>query len=173
MGYRIAANLVLGADGSTTLGGSSSALSFPADRVRFHQLRREFKAILIGGNTARHEPYAKTPLPLIILSHQPHPFLLESNNLAVVWNLPLREAISRATLIYGDLLLEAGPALVSKAVDDELLTELFLSVSPKIPSENQIDLASLTAAATQISEERIETPPGALFLHYRLAPSHH
>lgn len=172
MGYRVAANLVLGADGSTTLGGSSGALSFPADRVRFHQLRREFKAILIGGNTARHEPYTKTPLPLIVLSHQLHPFLLESNNFAVVWNLPLREAIARATLSYGDLLLEAGPALVSEAVADGLLTELYLSISPKTPAENQIDLATLTATATQTSKERIELTPGALFLHYRLAPSH-
>ena len=172
MGYRVAANLVLGADGSTTLGGSSGGLSFPADRVRFHQLLREFKVILIGGNTARHEPYAKTPLPLIVLSHRPHPLLVESNNFAVVWNLPLREAISRATLIYGDLLLEAGPALVSVAVADGLLTELFLSISPKTPAENQISLASLTTAATQISEERVETPHGALFLHCRLAPSH-
>lgn len=171
MGYRVAANLVLGADGSTTLDGSSNGLTFPADRVRFHQLRREFKAILIGGNTAREEPYTKTPLPLIVLSHQPLTFLLESNSNAMVWNVPIPTAISRANGIYGDLLLEAGPALVSEAVIAGLLTELFLTISPKTPAENQIDLAKLTATATQISEERVPGVPGALFLHYRLAPS--
>jgi hypothetical protein len=69
MSNRVAANLVIGADGSTTRGGSSRGLSFEADRQRFHQLRGEFDVILVGGNTARSEPYSKTPIPLIVLTH--------------------------------------------------------------------------------------------------------
>ena len=122
MSYRVAANLVLGADGSSTLRGSSAGLSFPADRERFHQLRRDFGAILIGGNTARNEPYQKTPLPLIVLTRQGLPDRLSSNPIATAWDLSFRDAVATATAQYGDRLIEAGPALVSAAISDGLLT---------------------------------------------------
>ena len=65
---RVLANLVLGSDGSTTLDGSSKALSSASDRKRFHELRTLASAILIGGNTARTEPYASTPVPLVVVT---------------------------------------------------------------------------------------------------------
>ena len=177
MRNRVAANLVLGADGSTTLNGSSRGLSFPADRLRFHQLRSQFRAILIGGNTARNEPYSKTPLPLIVLSHRPLPSPLKANEEAVAWNLALPEAIDSATTVYGDIILEAGPDLVTEALRAGLLTELFVTISPVTPKENQIDLAELVVGGEEIARESIDSLPGALFLHfrflnYRLAPSH-
>ncbi len=171
MSYRVAANLVLGADGSTTLGGSSKGLSFPADRLRFHQLRTEFKVILIGGNTARQEPYWVTPLPLIILSHHDLPALLEVNEKAVRWELPLSQAIARAGELYGDTLIEAGPALIKEAVAAGLVTELFITISPDTPAENQIDIKDLTSGAIEVSRESDASAPGSLFLRYRLAPS--
>ena len=172
MGIRVAANLVIGADGSTTFNGSSRGLSFPADRLRFHQLRAEFHAILIGGNTAKNEPYGKTPLPLIVLSHHPLPALIKANERAVLWDLSLPVAITRAKQEYGDLLVEAGPKLLSAALRLGLLTELFVTISPATPGENQIDLNEFIAGAEEISRESIDDAPGALFLHYRLAPSH-
>ena len=169
MTVRVAANLIVGRDGATSLGGSSSGLSFPADRVRFHQLRKEFKAILIGGNTARHEPYATTPLPLIVLSHGPLPARLESNQSAVAWDLPLASAVSRATAEFGDLLFESGPGLLKEAIGKGLIQELFLTISEKVGGEGLIDLLDLTDGAIEISSEVVE---GGHFLHYRLAPSH-
>ena len=65
---QISLSLVLGADGSLTKNGSSRALSSAGDRQRFLALRRECGAIVIGGETARAEPYERTPAPLIILS---------------------------------------------------------------------------------------------------------
>ena len=88
MAHRVAVNLIVGAKGETTWGGTSAGLSFAADRARFHQLRREFQAILIGGNTAHHEPYAKTPLPLIVLTHRPLPDQVAKNPVAQAWELP-------------------------------------------------------------------------------------
>jgi len=169
MAYRVAANLVLGADGSTSLHGSSAGLSLPEDRARFHDLRREFKAILIGGNTARNEPYKRTPLPLIVLSHQPLPERLGSNEKALAWNLPLSVAIPQAGGTYGDLLLEGGPAFIQEAIACGQLTELYLTISPLTPAENQIDILELTANAEELSRYELG---GSLFLHYRLAPSH-
>ncbi len=172
MGIRVAANLVVGLDGSTTYNGTSKGLSFPADRLRFHRLRAEFQAILIGSNTAKNEPYGKTPLPLIVLSHHPLPELIKTNERAVLWDLSLPAAITRAKQEYGDLLVEAGPKLIAAAMGWGLLTELFITISPTSPGENQIDLHEFIVGAEEISRETIKDLPGALFLHYRLAPSH-
>jgi riboflavin biosynthesis pyrimidine reductase len=168
MSPRVAANLVIGADGATTLAGSSAGLSFPADRRRFHQLRSEFKVILIGGNTARNEPYEKTPLPLIVLSHQPLP--ITANPLAELATRPLPEVVADATARFGDLLIEAGPQLLQSALDLRLLTDLYVTVSDRMGGENQIDLVVLTRGWEEISREEVE---GGYFSHYRLAPSHH
>ncbi|MEJ0014494.1 MAG: dihydrofolate reductase family protein [Actinomycetota bacterium] len=170
MANRVAANLVLGADGSTILNGSSAGLSFPADRRRFHELRQEFDALLIGGNTARNEPYEKTPLPLIVLSHGELPPKIAANPVAVLWNLSIGEAISKATREYGDLLIEAGPALLRAALATEQVTELFLTISARSGGENIVNSTEFTHGAIEISREEAV---GGLLLRYRLAPSHH
>lgn len=169
MANRVVANLVIGADGATTLGGSSTGLSAPADRARFHQLRGEFKAILIGGNTARNEPYAKTPIPLIVLSHLPLTGTVASNPRAIAWNTSLPDAVALALQNYGDLLLEAGPVLLRSAIASDLLTEIFITLSDRLGGENPVELAEFTQSGVEISREPFD---GGLFLHYRLAPSH-
>jgi len=151
------------------LAGSSAGLSFPADRLRFHQLRQEFSAILIGGNTARHEPYTTTPLPLIVLSHDPLPDRLLGNEQARAWDLPLVAAVERATDEFGDLLFESGPALLMEAIQDGLIQELFLTISEKAGGEGFINPEELTRGSVLISSDAV---PGGQFLHYRLAPSH-
>lgn len=166
---RVAANLVIGADGSTTLKGSSRGLSFPADRERFHELRGEFKAILIGGATARSEPYQRTPLPLIVLTHGSLPVELSTNPLAENWNEPISLAIPRARDLFGDLLLEVGPTLLQGALKARLVTELFLTISNVTGGENVMEIATLIKSFEEVSRESVE---GGLFLAYRLAPSH-
>ena len=167
-GPRVAANLVVGAGGSTTLNGSSSGLSTPPDRLRFHKLRTEFGAILIGGNTARNEPYAKTPAPLIVLTHRPLSGPASLNPTALAWAMPLKSAISQATAMYGDLLIEAGPALIREAITSGLLTDLYLTLSPIDGGENPISLDELLQECEEISREEVDR---TLFLHYRLAPN--
>lgn len=169
MAGRVAANLIIGQDGATTLGASSKALSFPADRQRFHQLRTEFQAILIGGNTARNEPYSKTPLPLIVLTRHPLPAKIAENPLAEAWAIDLTDAIPKALSRFGDLLIEAGPALFQAAIENGLLTELFITRSNALGGENLLDLPRLLEHWVEITDERVE---GGHFLHYRLAPSH-
>jgi riboflavin biosynthesis pyrimidine reductase len=168
MAPRIAANLIVGADGSTTLNNSSRGLSFPADREKFHQLRREFAALLIGGNTARNEPYTTTPLPLIVLSRRGLPPRLSTNPHAMVWDLPLAEAIARAVDKYGDLLIEAGPELLKEALDLGLINELHLTISEVTGGENPIDIGALTRTAKVVGEVQVDQ---GQFLTYRLAPS--
>ena len=64
----IIANLILGRDGGTSIRGRSAPLSSSSDRKRFHELRAMSDAIVIGGETARCEPYGKTPVPLIVVT---------------------------------------------------------------------------------------------------------
>ncbi|NDD79304.1 MAG: pyrimidine reductase, partial [Actinobacteria bacterium] len=66
---KVSANLIVGSDGSTSINGSSMGLSNDEDRRRFQQLRQKSDLIVIGGNTARREPYKRTPVPLYILTH--------------------------------------------------------------------------------------------------------
>jgi len=62
------ASLVVGADGSTSKAGSSRGVGSSADRSVFLARRAEFDVIIIGGNTARNEPYTRTPVALVVLS---------------------------------------------------------------------------------------------------------
>ena len=59
---------MVGRDGSTSKENSSNGVSSDADRKAFLARRRKVDCILIGGNTARHEPYKQSPVPLVILS---------------------------------------------------------------------------------------------------------
>ena len=114
---QISLSLVLGADGSLTKNGSSRALSSAGDRQRFLALRRECGAIVIGGETARAEPYERTPVPLIILSRTLKRY---DNPNAVIWNEPPLIALSKAVKEYGPrILVEGGPRLFR-----ELLPEI-------------------------------------------------
>ena len=93
----VLANLVLGSDGSTSLDGSSKSLSSTEDRRRFHELRTRASAILIGGNTARTEPYATTPVPLVVITRSGNiPESVRGNPKAQIWELDPVSAIEKA-----------------------------------------------------------------------------
>ena len=51
------ASLVVGSDGSTTKGGNSRGITSGVDRTAFLSRRRSADFLLIGGETARAEPY--------------------------------------------------------------------------------------------------------------------
>ena len=87
------ANLIVGKDGSTTANNSSIGLSTDEDRARFKQLRSKADLILIGGNTARREPYKKTPVPLFILTHA-KVRLQPKNQLAKQFSMSITELLS-------------------------------------------------------------------------------
>lgn len=164
----IAANLVVGRDGSTTLGGRSKGLSVPADRERFHEIRRGFNAIVIGGNTARNEPYAKAPLPIIILTSRGIPDSLTGKPNTEAWDMSIIEALANAKERYHRVLLESGPALLQSALAEQLVGELFLTIVDKTPNENPINIAEITRGFEEISREVVTD---AVFLHLRLAPT--
>ena len=155
---RVLANLVLGSDGSTTLDGSSKALSSATDRKRFHELRAQASAILIGGNTARSEPYATTPVPLAVITRSGDiPESVRGNPKAQIWELDPISAIKKAGEEFGgNILVEGGINLVQELLIANQIDELYLTLSKKSGGENVYDLSALTRDFTVESSEKID-----------------
>ena len=155
---RVLANLVLGSDGSTTLDGSSKALSSATDRKRFHELRAQASAILIGGNTARSEPYATTPVPLAVITRSGNiPESVKGNPKAQIWELDPISAIKKAGEEFGgNILVEGGINLVQELLIANQIDELYLTLSKKSGGENVYDLSALIRDFTVESSEKID-----------------
>jgi riboflavin biosynthesis pyrimidine reductase len=155
---RVLANLVLGSDGSTTLDGSSKALSSGTDRKRFHELRALASAILIGGNTARTEPYATTPVPLVVITRSGNiPESVRKNTQARIWELDPISAIKKAGDEFGgNVLVEGGMNLIQELLIANQIDELYLTLSNKSGGENVYDLSALTRDFTVESSEKVD-----------------
>ena len=98
-GVSVVATLVVGSDGSTSKESRSAGISSPEDRRMFLQRRREVDVIIVGGNTARHEPYNRTPVPLVVISRSlVNP--VQGNHLALFWNCSPVMAIATALLAF-------------------------------------------------------------------------
>ena len=164
------ANLIVGADGSTTLAGSSIGLSTEEDRRRFHELRSKNDLILIGGNTARREPYKRTPIPLYILTHtkvrlQPKNQLVKQFALTPAAMIEeIKSSFNPEQSATINLLVEAGPALLKQMVEAGLIDNLYLTVNLEKTGENLISITDLTNGFKLISRENI-TPCD--FLYYK------
>jgi len=167
------ANLIVGADGSTTLANSSMGLSTDEDRRRFHELRSKNDLILIGGNTARREPYKRTPIPLYILTHT-KVRLQPKNQLAKQFALNPAEMINELRSSFNseqsgpiNLLVEAGPALLKQMIDEGLIDNLYLTINQEKTGDNQIVLTQLTKGFELIKRENI--PPCDFLFYKKLA----
>ena len=146
----VSANLIVGIDGSTTANGSSIGLSNDEDRQRFHQLRGESDLILIGGNTARREPYKRTSIPLYILTHSKVK-LQPKNQLAKQFQLTPKRLLEEVGNKFESsselpikLLVEAGPKLLLEMITQSLVDYLYLTVSLNKKGENKVDIDELT-----------------------------
>ena len=154
----VLANLVLGSDGSTSLDGSSKSLSSAEDRKRFHELRAQASVILIGGNTARSEPYAQTPVPLVVITRSGEiPDSVRANPKTQVWELDPTSAIEKARKEFGgSVLVEGGIRLVQELLIANQIDELYLTLSKVSGGENVYDLSALTREFTVESSEKID-----------------
>ena len=149
----IIATLVVGSDGSTTKDGSSRGVSSSADRTRFLARRRSVDAILIGGNTARTEPYYKTPVPVVVVSTSMANALAD-NSQAYWWSASPSAAIERARRLFGPtILIEAGQSIIFELISLNMIDRLELSVTPVTGGEDRVDVKELLSHFTSVSSE--------------------
>lgn len=154
----VTANLIVGKDGSTSISGSSTPLSTQEDRERFQALRLKNDLILIGGNTARREPYKKTPIPLYILTHT-KVRLQPKNQLAKQFSLSIKEMISEIGNKFEggkeviNLLVEAGPSLLTQMISDSLIDQFYLTINLELTGDNQISISDLTRSFELVESE--------------------
>ena len=154
----VTANLIVGKDGSTSISGSSTPLSTQEDRERFQALRLKNDLILIGGNTARREPYKRTPIPLYILTHT-KVRLQPKNQLAKQFSLSAKELISEIGSKFEsgkeviNLLVEAGPSLLTQMISDSLIDQFYLTINLELTGDNQISIVDLTRSFELVESE--------------------
>ena len=158
------ASLVVGSDGSTAKGGSSRAIASGVDRTTFLARRRSADFLLIGGQTARTEPYHRTPVPVVVISKSLiNP--LADNRLAHCWNLPPADAIQRAIKTFGPTIhVEAGATIIRELLESNFVDALELSVTEVIGGEDVIDVADLLSHFTHFDEK---TESGTRFISAR------
>ena len=152
----VTVTLVTGSDGSTAKGGNSAGGSCAADRPSFLARRRAADCILIGGNTARTEPYQRTPVPVVVISRSLiNP--LANNRLAHCWNLTPVKALDRAIKTFGpNVHVEAGASIIDELILAGRVDALELSITQVIDGEDKIDIAKLLTYFSQQSETMLD-----------------
>ena len=155
------ASLVVGADGSTSKNGSSSGISSGADRTTFLARRRNADFILIGGQTARTEPYHRTPVPVVVASHSMLNALAD-NRLANWWNLSPVSALEKGRKKFGsNVLVEAGPRIIYELIKARVLDGIYLSITSVTDGDDVIDVEELLSNFTSVERDQLE---GTLFI---------
>ncbi len=146
----VVATLVVGSDGSTSKESRSAGVSSPEDRKAFLQRRREVDVIIVGGNTARHEPYNRTPVPLVVISRSlVNP--VQGNHLALFWNCSPVKAVEKARALFGEkILIEGGISMINELLEHKKIDQLELSVTSATGGENTVDINHLLSHFSQI-----------------------
>ncbi len=152
------ASLVVGRDGSTSLNGNSQGLSTPADRARFLALHRSAPAIVIGSNTATHDPYSTSRVPVYVFTREERKQF--KPNFTPIYVPTLQELEKEFRRIAGSystpIVVEAGASLLQTLINLGCIDFLYLSIVPISPQENQISMTELLSNFTVESEENIE-----------------
>ena len=152
----VIATLVVGADGSSIKDGSSQGVTSGADRARFLENRKGADCIIIGGNTARTEPYLRTPVPVVVISlGSDNP--LAKNPLAHMWNLSPAAALDKAIATFGPRIhIEAGASVIAELIAQNRIDQLDLSVTQVVGGDRRVSIESLLQTFTRTDESDCE-----------------
>ena len=150
------ASLVVGSDGSTSKDGSSRGIASGVDRTAFLERRRTMDFLLIGGETARTEPYHRTPVPVVISSRSMIS-ALSDNRLAHWWNLSPVDALAQGVKQFGaNVLVESGPTFLAELIANGLIDGMYLSITSISGGEGQIDIEKLLGNFQEIIRTEVD-----------------
>jgi len=150
------ATLVIGLDGSTAKNGSSREITSGADRGEFLARRREADFILIGGKTARSEPYHRTPVPVVVASRSMVNSLSDNRN-AYWWNASPIQALEMGIKKFGgNVLVEGGATFIFELIKERALDGIYLSISPESGGEAKIDYQELLDHFSEVTHREVE-----------------
>lgn len=124
---RVLANMVIGANGATSLNHDSAELSSPADRKRFHEIRKMSTALVVGGNTFRREHYSKAPMPVYVATQTPTSSTSTSIFIVAAPEMVVRKALEESN---GAVLIEGGIRFIAPLLAKGVIDRLFLTRSP-------------------------------------------
>ena len=170
---QVIANLVVAANGATTVAGRSAPLSSASDRQRFHQIRSKARSIAIGGNTYRSEPYGKTKLPVLVATRQvPHEG--ESEGLVRFLNNSPAEVIGIALSEYGEpVLVEGGVNFLQPLIEQRLIDTFYLTRSRKSGDGDFLEPSLLNSNYELVDSESIEENEFELWLPRKQQSTQH
>jgi riboflavin biosynthesis pyrimidine reductase len=150
------ATLVVGLDGSTTKNGSSREITSGADRSEFLERRRSADFILIGGKTARSEPYHRSPVPVVVASRSMVNALADNRNVHW-WNASPVQALEKGIKKFGsNVLVEAGATFIFELIKERALDGIYLSISLESGGEGKIDYQELLDKFVDIKHREVD-----------------
>ena len=157
---RVLANMVIGSNGATSLQKDSAPLSPPADRERFHAIRRFATSLVVGGNTYTCEHYSKAPLPVFVatrnpelLSQPPSTVQGESAFFNAEPIFVLQKALERKDAVA---LVEGGISFINPLLAEQQIDRLFLTRSPLVGDGDYFDFELLERHYQLEKSERID-----------------
>ena len=160
---KVMANILLARNLATSLGGSSRALSPESDRIRFHQIRTLAKAILIGGQSYRNEPYSKLSLPLYISSRTLSEGASDSQ---FIFNQEPAWLIKRSLLEQGcPVLIEGGVNFISSLITQSFIDLLYIT---RVNQDGDGHFFDESQLLKNYERRSIETIDGASFESWRV-----
>lgn len=124
---RVLANMVIGANGATSLHQDSAPLSPPADRRRFHEIRDMSRALVVGGNTFRREHYSKAPIPVYVATRTATPQFSGATFIVAAPDEVVESALDESG---GPVLIEGGIGFVTPLIEKMMIDRFFITRSP-------------------------------------------
>ena len=179
-------NMVASVDGRATIHGRTKDLSSPADKAVFFALRRAVDAVLVGTGTLREERYGpilpdadEQPLAIVCSRRgdfpEDIPLFTDPRSRILTHTGPSPgEALRRAREEEGvrSVLCEGGPTLNAALFAEDLVDELFLTISPLIANgPAPLTIVEGAGPETPVPLELVWTfeEDGMLFCRYAVA----
>lgn len=146
----VRATMVIGRDGGSSIDADSAPLSHPTDRALYWALRNSCDVILVGSKSSTHPGYAKVSVPVVSVSRSTAPDLH-----ALISELKAKGQTR--------ILCEGGATFLSALMSQDLVDELYLTISSK---ESDSSSTRITSGEKSLVLKSLGIESGYLFTHY-------